>query len=206
MPDKEYLGKLRTPTRAEPLRILVSACLVGVKCGVDGDNYGEYPSVLKLLNYDNVKLIQFCPEDLSFGTPREMCDIYGGDGFDVLEGKARVLTSSGIDWTDGMIKASEKMLKVADDNKIELAIMMDVSAACGNHVIYDGNRHAENKKYQIGMGVCGAQLSKVGYKIISWREYESLEILYSQIDPTHEVNKDAQDFDQHEWYKGYFKK
>ena len=206
MPDKEYLGKLRTPTRAEPLRILVSACLVGVKCGVDGDNYGEYPSVLKLLNYDNVKLIQFCPEDLSFGTPREMCDIYGGDGFDVLEGKARVLTSSGIDWTDGMIKASEKMLKVADDNKIELAIMMDVSAACGNHVIYDGNRHAENKKYQIGMGVCGAQLSKAGYKIISWREYESLEILYSQIDPTHEVNKDAQDFDQHEWYKGYFKK
>ena len=55
MPDKEYLGKLRTPTRAEPLRILVSACLVGVKCGVDGDNYGEYPSVLKLLNYDKCK-------------------------------------------------------------------------------------------------------------------------------------------------------
>jgi len=206
MPDKKYLGKLRIPSPAEPLRILVSACLVGVKCGVDGDNYGEYPSVLKLLNYDTVKLIQFCPEDFSFGTPREMCDIYGGDGFDVLEGKARVLTSSGADWTDGMIKASEKMLKVADDNKIELAIMMDVSAACGNHVIYDGDRYAKNKKYQIGMGVCGAQLSKAGYKIISWREYESLEILYSRIDPAHEVNKDAKDFDQHEWYMSYFKK
>ena len=206
MPDKKYLGKLRIPSQAEPLRVLVSACLVGVKCGVDGDNYGEYQSVLKLLNYDNVKLIPFCPEDFSFGTPREMCDIYGGDGFAVLEGKAKVITSSGTDWTDGMIKASEKMLKVADDNKIELAIMRDVSAACGNHVIYDGNRYAETKKYQIGMGVCGAQLNKAGYKIISWREYESLEILYSQIDPTHEVNKDAKDFDQHEWYIDYFKK
>ena len=205
MPDKEFITGLRIPTKEKPLRILVSACLVGVKCGVDGDNYGDYPSVLKLLTYENVKLIQFCPEDFSFGTPREMCDIHGGDGLDVLEGRAKVLTASGIDWSGGMIKASEKMLQVAKDNAIELAIMMDVSAACGNHVIYDGNRFAENKKYQIGMGVCGAQLTRAGYKIISWREYESLEILYSKIDPSHVINKEAQDFDQHEWYKEYFK-
>lgn len=205
MPDKEYLRQLRRPTTEDPLRILVSACLVGVKCGVDGDDYGEYPSVLKLLSYDNVKLIQFCPEDFSFGTPREVCDIHGGDGFDVLAGKAKVLTPNGSDWTAGMIKASEKMLKVANDNHIELAIMMDVSAACGNHVIYDGNRYAENKKYQIGMGVCGAQLHQAGYKIISWREFESLEMLYSRIDPTHEIDPEAKDFDQHEWYIRYFK-
>ena len=205
MPDKDFITGLRIPTKEKPLRILVSACLVGVKCGVDGDNYGDYPSVLKLLTYENVKLIQFCPEDFSFGTPREMCDIHGGDGLDVLEGRAKVLTASGIDWSGGMIKASEKMLQVAKDNAIELAIMMDVSAACGNHVIYDGNRFAENKKYQIGMGVCGAQLTRAGYKIISWREYESLEILYSKIDPSHVINKEAQDFDQHEWYKEYFK-
>jgi len=205
LPDKEFIKGLRIPTKEKPLRILVSACLIGVKCGVDGDNYGDYPSVLKLLAYENVKLIQFCPEDFVFGTPRELCDIHGGDGLDVLEGRAKVLTSSGIDWSEGMIKASEKMLHVAKDNSIELAIMMDVSAACGNHVIYDGNRLAENKKYQIGMGVCGAQLTRAGYQIISWREYESLEILYSKIDPSHVINKEAQDFDQHEWYKGYFK-
>ncbi|MEZ4918097.1 MAG: DUF523 domain-containing protein [Saprospiraceae bacterium] len=205
MPDKEYIRNLRIPTADDPLRILVSACLVGVKCGVDGDDYGEYPSVLKLLEYDNVKITSFCPEDFSFGTPREMCDIYGGDGHDVLDGKAKVLTSTGVDWTEGMVLASEKMLRVAQENKIELAVMMDVSAACGNHVIYDGNRYAEQKKYQIGMGVCGAQLSRAGFKIISWREYESLEILYSRLDPSHQINPDAQDFDQHEWYVGYFK-
>ena len=206
MPDKNYLKNLRIPTKENPLRILVSACMIGIKCGIDGTAYGEYPSVLKLMNYDNVKLISFCPEDFSFGTPREMCDIHGGTGLDVLEGKAKVLTATGIDWTEGMIKASEKMLGVAISNDIELAVMMDVSAACGNHVIYDGNRYAENKKYQIGMGVCGAQLHRAGYKIISWREYESLEILYSKIDPLHVINKEAKDFDEHEWYKGYFKK
>ena len=55
------------------------------------------------------------------------------------------------------------------------------------------------------MGVCGAQLHRAGYKIISWREYESLEILYSKIDPLHVINKEAKDFDEHEWYISYFK-
>lgn len=196
---------MRVPTPEDPLRILVSACLVGVKCGVEGDNYGDYPSVLRLLDYPNVKLISFCPEDFSFGTPREMCDIYCGDGLDVLEGRAKVLTTTGRDWSEGMIRASEKMLEIARHNRIELAVMMDISAACGNHVIYDGNRYAEDRKYQIGMGVCGAQLTRAGFKIISWREYESLEILYSRIDPSHVIDPQARDFDQHEWYVGYFK-
>lgn len=206
MTDKNYLRNLRAPTQDDPLRVLVSACLLGVKCGVDGDNYGEYPSVLKLLDHDNVKLVPFCPEDFEFGTPREMCDIYGGNGLDVLEGKARVLTTSGIDWTAGMIRAAEKMLEIAQKNSVELAIMMDISAACGNHVIYDGDRYAANKKYQIGMGVCGALLHRSGFKIISWREYESLEILYSRLDPDHPMDETAKDFDQHEWYIEYFKK
>lgn len=206
MTDKNYLRNLRIPTKENPLRILVSSCLLGVKCGVHGDNYGEYPSVLKLLDYDTIKFFSFCPEEFEFGTPREMCDIYGGNGLDVIEGRAKVLTTSGIDWTNGMIKASEKMLEIAKLNDIELAIMMDISAACGNHVIYDGNRYAENKKYQIGMGVCGAQLNKAGFKILSWREFESLEILYSRIDPNHQIDSSAKDFDQHEWYLDYFKK
>lgn len=206
MPNKDYLKQLRIPTKENPLRVLVSSCLIGVSCGVNGTVYGDYQSVLKLLNYENLKFISFCPEDFMFGTPREMCDIYGGNGLDVLEGSAKVLTTSGIDWTDGMIKASEKMLEIARTNEVELAIMMDVSAACGNHVIYDGNRYAADKKYQIGMGVCGAQLSRAGFEIISWREFESLEILYSKLDPLHVIDKTAKDFDQHEWYIEYFKK
>ena len=204
MTDKEYLKQLRIPTKDNPLRILMSACLTGLLCGYDGSSYGEHPSALKLLKYDTIKLIKFCPEEFSFGTPREMCDIHGGTGFDVLNGKAKVFTESGIDWTKGMIKASEKMLEIAKNEKVEIAIMMDTSAACGSQVIYDGNRFSENKVYQIGAGVAAAQLIRNGFQVISQRDFASLEILYSKIDPTHQI--DTTKIDHHEiaWYKEYF--
>ena len=56
--------------------------------------------------------VAFCPEDLAFGTPREISDIHGGTGFDVLDGQARVLSESGRDWTAAMLEAAHAMLKV----------------------------------------------------------------------------------------------
>jgi len=205
MTDKNYLHNLKPPTKQDPLRILMSACLTGLPCGYDGSSYGEYPSALKLLTYDHVKVVKFCPEDFSFGTPREMCDIHGGNGSDVLAGKAKVLTESGVDWTKGMIKASLKMLELAIAEKIDIAIMMDTSAACGSQVIYEGNRFSENKKYQIGMGVCAAQLVKAGFKVISQRDFASLEIIYSKIDSTYIIKNNLKDHHEIDWYKDYFK-
>lgn len=205
MTDKEYLHNLRIPTAEDPLRVLTSACLIGVKCGVDGTSNGEYPTVLKFLNFANVKLIPFCPEDFAFGTPRETPDVEGGDGHDVLDGKAKVITETGKDITGEMIAASLKMLEVAQNNNVELAVMMDVSGACGSQVIYKGSRFSENPRYQIGMGVCAAQLDRNGIKIISQRDFASLEIVYSKIDPNHVINEEAIDHDQHPWYLNYFK-
>lgn len=206
MTDQLYLSNLRIPTTSDPLRILVSSCLTGITCGWDGTANGEYPSVLKLLQYNNIKLIKFCPEEYSFGSPREMCDIHGGTGLDVLNGNARVLSDSGADWSEGMIKASEQMLAIAIRERVELAIMMDVSAACGSQVIYDGNRFNDNKVYQIGAGVSAAQLQRNGFKVISQRDYASLELLYSKVDPLHVVNSNALDHHEIGWYKTYFKK
>lgn len=204
MTDIGYMKQLRKPTQENPLKILMSACLTGITCGFDGSANGEYPSALKLLKYNNVKITTFCPEEFSFGTPRQMCDIHGGTGFDVLDGKARVLTETGIDWTDGMVKASKKMLEIAIMNNIELAVMMDISAACGSQVIYSGNRFAENKVYQVGAGVCAAQLLRNGFKVISQRDYASLEILYSKIDAGHHIDHTKTDHHEIEWYKSYF--
>ncbi len=134
-----------------------------------------------------------------------MCDIHGGNGFDVLDGKAKVLTETGKDWTQGMIDASLKMLKVAQRENIELAVMMDISAACGSQVIYDGNRFSENKVYQIGAGVCAAQIMRHGFKVISQRDFASLEILYSKLDPTHIIDSTKKDHNETEWFKEYFK-
>ncbi|MBX2927303.1 MAG: DUF523 domain-containing protein [Saprospiraceae bacterium] len=204
MTDRAYLATLRTPTPDNPLRVLVSACLTGITCGYDGSANGEYPSVLKLLQYDTVRLIRFCPEEFSFGAPREMCDIHGGTGLDVLEGRAKVLTETGKDWTEGMIAASLKMLDIARREAVELAVMMDISAACGSQVIYNGNRFGPEKVYQIGAGVSAAQLMRHGFKVISQRDYASLELLYSKIDPAHVIDAHAKDHHENDWYRTYF--
>ena len=205
MTDQSYIRELRRPTAADPLRVLMSACLAGVTCGYDGTANGTYPSALTLFSYPTVRVTRFCPEDFSFGTPREMCDIHGGTGLDVLEGRARVLTESGIDWTDGMVRASERMLEIARQEHIELAVLMDISAACGSQVIYDGNRFAENKVYQVGAGVCAAQLIRHGFKVISQRDYASLELLYNKLDASHEIDVTKVDHHEIEWYRTYFK-
>lgn len=205
MTDKDYINSLRTPSKEQPLRILLSACLAGITCGYDGTSNGTYPSALKLLNYETVSIVKFCPEDFSFGSPREMCDIYGGTGLDVLEGKAKVLTESGIDWTSGMISAAEKLLEIAKKEAIEIAVLMDISAACGSQVIYNGNRFSENKVYQIGAGVCAALLIKNGFKVISQRDFASLELLYAKIDSEHQLDITKKDHHETQWFKAYFK-
>lgn len=205
MTDIERLKNLRNGTVEEPIRILMSACLTGITCGYDGTNNGEYPTALKLLHYPTARITTFCPEEYSFGTPREMCDIHGGDGFDVLAGKANVLTASGKDWTDGIVKASEKMLDIARRNNVEVAVMMDISAACGSQVIYDGNRFSANKVYLIGVGVATAQLINHGIQVISQRDLASLEVLYSKVDNTYTIDQKLIDHHQTEWYQSYFK-
>lgn len=204
MTDIGYIKNLRTPTKDNPLRVMMSACLTGIMCGYDSTANGEYPSALKFLQYDTVKIIRFCPEDYSFGTPREMCDIHGGNGIDVLNGKAKVLTESGKDWTAGMIAASLKMLHIAISEQVEIAVLMDVSAACGSQVIYEGNRFAENKIYQIGAGVCAAQLMKHDIKVISQRDYASLELLYAKVDPDYLPKPGQKDHHEIDWYLNYF--
>lgn len=206
MTDPARIKALRIPTKENPLRILMSACLSGVTCGYDGSANGTYPSALRILQYDTARVIRFCPEDFSFGTPREMCDIHGGTGNDVLDGKARVLSDSGMDWTAGMIAAAERMAAIAETEGAEMAVMMDISAACGSSVIYSGNRFAANKVYQIGAGVCASLLMRRGLLVISQRDYASLEQLYAKLDPAHPVNAEAIDQHQTAWYKNYFGK
>ena len=60
MTDPNFIWQLRTPTKDNPLRLLMSACLSGINCGYDGTAYGEYPAALKILKYDTVKVIKFC--------------------------------------------------------------------------------------------------------------------------------------------------
>ncbi len=79
-------------------------------------------------------------------------DIHGGDGFDVLDGKARVLSDTGEDWTEAMLGAARAMLALAQQQRVRLALLTDISAACGSQVIYDGAR--AGGRHRAGQGVC----------------------------------------------------
>jgi uncharacterized protein YbbK (DUF523 family) len=189
-------------TPDEPLRVLMSACLAGLPVQVDGGHVGGNPIARKFRKLANVRVIPFCPENFAFGTPRETPDIVGGDGHDVLDGRARVLSESGEDWTQGMIAAAHRMLELARENAVHLAVLMDISAACGSQVIYRGAR--SRAAHQIGQGVCAALLVRNGVTVISQRDYKTLSAIFRKIDPDYRTPPDLIDHHEIDWYRTYF--
>jgi uncharacterized protein YbbK (DUF523 family) len=199
LPSELDIAAWPTFTEESPLELLVSACLSGVPCGVDGTSYGApYPHTTHLLRLPNVHVVAFCPEDFAFGTPRATPDIHGGDGFDVLDGTARVLSDTGEDWTAQMLDAAQAMLEVAQKNHVRLALLMDISAACGSQVIHNGAR--SDGIYQAAQGVCAALLIRHGFKVLSQRDHRTLETLLSKLDPAHLPVPTARDHHESPWY------
>lgn len=73
--------------------ILVSSCLAGLQVRYNGTHRLD-PRILILI--EEKKAISVCPELLGgLSTPREPAEIIGGDGEDVLDGKARVVDRLG---------------------------------------------------------------------------------------------------------------
>lgn len=202
LPSAEFFQRPR-PTADAPLVVLMSACLGGIGCGVDGGTNGDHAPLRSWLVRPEVRLVKFCPEDFAFGTPRMTPDSHGGNGFDVLDGKARSLAEDGTDWTEGMIKAAYAMRDLALKEQVDLAILMDTSGACGSTVTYLGSRFAENKVYQQGPGVAAAALMRAGIPVISQRDDRSLRMLRDRLEGTRTLT-DERDHWEKEWYQGYF--
>lgn len=146
--------------------ILVSACLAGFNTKYDGKNNSHeiFEDMVR-----NKKAVPFCPEQAGgLPTPRIPAEIVGGDGFKVIEGKAKVLTKDGRDVTEYFIRGAEEALKLAKLIKAEAAILKSRSPSCGCRFIYDGKFDGTLKK---GMGVTAAYLSAHGIKVIDSDDY-----------------------------------
>jgi uncharacterized protein YbbK (DUF523 family) len=203
LPTAEQIASWPAFSPEQPLRILVSGCLAGEHCGYDGTSYGEHAIVAKLFGLPNVQVFNFCPEDFSFGMPRELCNIHGGDGFDVLDGRAWVRTDAGEDWTGAMTEAAGHMLELAKAKRVHVAVLMDISGACGSQVIYDGPRHLN--VYRRGPGVCAALLIRCGIPVVSQRDFRTLALLFrklghGELGPP----EPARDHHETDWYQAYF--
>jgi len=109
-----------------------------------------------------------CPEEEGgLGTPRPAAEIVGGDGADVLQGTARVLTKGGVDVTEEYLIGARYALEAARAVGAESAILKARSPSCGNGCIYDGSFSRTPKD---GDGVTAALLKKEGIEVFSDQE------------------------------------
>jgi uncharacterized protein YbbK (DUF523 family) len=106
-------------------------------------------------------IVPICPEQLGgLSTPRKPSGIVKGDGFDVLEGRAKVIDSGGYDLTENFLRGAKETLKIAKINRIQKAYLKERSPSCGTtHIVY-------GKKEKSGPGVTAALLMKEGLEVI----------------------------------------
>lgn len=107
---------------------LVSSCLVGLCTRYDGKTIVNPQCLSRLADKT---YIPFCPEQLGgLPTPREAADIIGGNGHDVLAGRARVVCKSGRDVSLEFIQGARQVLKIATSQKITTVLLKARSPSC----------------------------------------------------------------------------
>jgi len=139
---------------------LVSACLIGVNCNFEAKNW-----LNSELFEEFVKggLFPVCPEVLSgLSIPRVPAEIKGGDGSDVLDGRAKVVNMQGVDVTSQFVKGAAEVLRIAQSIGATEALLTEKSPSCGCGLIFDG---AFSNKFVKGKGVTAALLEKNGIKV-----------------------------------------
>jgi len=138
-------------------RVLVSACLVGIKCRYDGgDAFND-----KIDIDDSAFYIPVCPEQLGgLPTPREPAEIVSGSGEDVLLRKSKVVgTETGSDYSENFIKGAKQVLKIAQIFGCSTAVLKSNSPSCGKGKI------TRNGEYVAGNGITAALLMKSGVNV-----------------------------------------
>jgi uncharacterized protein YbbK (DUF523 family) len=111
-----------------PEKILVSACLLGVRCRYDGTSRYR-PELLARLS--GAHLIPVCPEQLGgLTTPRSPCRFEGGSGEAVLAGRARLVDDGGADRTENFIRGAEEAARIARELAAGRAVLKAGSPSC----------------------------------------------------------------------------
>jgi uncharacterized protein YbbK (DUF523 family) len=138
--------------------VLVSACLLGVRCRYDG-RHNLCPDLTTILA--SVHIIPFCPEQLGgLPTPRPPANIIHGDGWDVLDGVGQVVDAEGRDFTGAFRKGAYEALRLARVLGAYLAVVKDRSPSCGLIT-----PHCENEKGS-GPGVTAALFGREGIRLL----------------------------------------
>ena len=109
------------------MKVLVSACLLGVSCRYDGQSKA-YPLVEELCRRHEV--VPVCPEQLGgLPTPRVPAERRAG----------QVMTKEGGDVTAQYLRGAAEAVRLARKLGCTVAILKERSPSCGSGEIYDGS-------------------------------------------------------------------
>ena len=131
--------------------VLVSACLMGVRCRYDG---GKKPLDCLEQLIDKHVLIPVCPEVLGgLPTPRVPAERIGD----------QVITKDGRNVTENYQRGAEEALRLARMAGCTHALLKERSPSCGCGVIYDGTF---SKVRVDGMGALAKALAARGIPLM----------------------------------------
>ena len=149
-------------------KVLVSRCLLGHRVRYDGGASGPYAQLAQW--QDEGRVIALCPEVAGgLPTPRAAAEIPGGQGVEVLAGKASVITTEGGDVTEAFVSGAQQALALVERHGIRIAILKANSPSCGNRLTYDGSFSGTKVE---GQGVTTALLTRAGVQVFSELELE----------------------------------
>ena len=136
----------------ERINIGISACQIGAKVRYNVKGY----DMLGYLEREKADYIwhPVCPEVMSgMGVPREPIRIVGGNGFDVLNGRAQIKNRHGRVLTDKLLTGSNACIETLKNGNVEVFIYMEGSPSCG---VY--RTTLKNKRLGHPPGLFGAML------------------------------------------------
>lgn len=140
--------------------LLVSACLLGVRCTHTGGH--ERRAAVADLRH-RFRLVPVCPETAGgLPTPRPAAERSASDG--------RVRTAEGADVTDAYERGAAHAVEVAAAAGATAAVLKARSPSCGCHEVYDGTFTRTRVE---GEGVTAAALRRAGLRVVDEDDVEA---------------------------------
>ncbi|WP_252595009.1 DUF523 domain-containing protein [Enterobacter sp. JH513] len=152
-------------------KILVSACLTGLKVRYDGSEKAQMSDQLQRWQKEG-RLVIFCPElAAGLSVPRPPAEIISAEIKDTLLAQVRIIEINGQDVTEQYQLAARLALRTAQESDCTAALLTDDSPTCGSQFIYDGSFSGQRTS---GMGVAASLLSKHGIAVFSEKRLADL--------------------------------
>ena len=144
------------------MKVLVSACLLGVRCRFDGASKPSQAVQEGLARHD-CEVVRMCPEVMGgMPIPHPLHEIVE------IDGARRVVDAEGADHTENFEQGAARACHLAQRTGCSLAILKAKSPSCGVGHIYDGTFSGVLVP---GDGIAAARLRAEGVTLLTEKDF-----------------------------------